>query len=267
MSISSGWVDSLFPDGHQPTPAANNERIAENSISKALLARWAVFDTFIKATRSIRGDVLNNNDRRDWLIFQTLPMVQHHDMDTFSALIYQCLHGVSTEVLRILQNSYSPSVVLGSAFNPTNAFLYVLDEAQVAGQRYMGAFADEGGTIPRPVLRPIIKCFSTPTFAKVIVSGTGFTLGLCKSSLTSGVGKDSEDWDVVRSTGDFYTREIQLDYISRHLPPWFLCSTSGIHLQTRMYDWPRGRYVGNKTRAIVHVFCSGTGLLPASWRN
>ena len=125
-------------------------------------------------------------------------------------------------VLRILQDSYSPSVVLGSAFNPTDAFLYVLDEAQVAGQRYMGAFADEGGTIPRPVLRPIIKCFSTPTFAKVIVSGTGFTLGLCKSSLASGVGKDSEDWAVVRSTGDFYTWEIQLDYISRHLPPSFL---------------------------------------------
>ena len=267
MSISSGWIDNLFPHGHQPTPAASNERIAENWISKALLARWAVFDTFIKVTKSIKGEVLDDNDRRDWLIFQTLPMVQHRDMDTFSALIYQCLHGVSTEVLRILQNSYSPSVVLGSAFNPTDSFLYVLDEAQVAGQQYMGAFADEGGTIPRPVLRPIIKCFSTPTFAKVIVSGTGFPLGLCKYSLPSGVGKDNEDWDVVRPTGDFYLRETQLDYISRHLPPSFLCSSSGIHLKTRMYDWLRGRYVGNKTRAIAHVFCSGTGLLPASWRN
>jgi hypothetical protein len=175
----------------------------------------------------------------------------------FSALIYGCLHGVSDEVLHTLQNSYGPSAALGSTLNSTPPFLYVLDKAQLAGQRYMGAFTDEGCTVPQPVLLPIIKWFCSPMFVKVIVSGTGFSLDLFTTALTSdvgGVGKDSGEWDVVRTTSDLSNRDIQLDYISRYLPPSFLRSPSGTHLKTRMYDWLRGRYVVNKIRAIAHVF-------------
>jgi hypothetical protein len=228
-----------------------------------------VFDTFVKVAKSIKGGVLDDSYRRDWLIFQILPLVRHNDMDSFSALIRSCLSGVSIGVLKGLQDLYNPSTVLGSAFHfTTNPFLYVLDEAQVAGQQYMGAFADSEVKVSRPVLRPLIKCFSSshPYSVKIIVSRTGFSLDLFETVVSSGVSKQPR-WESVHTTGDFSKPDIQLNYISRYLPPLFLQSQSGTHLKTRVYDWLRGRYVVNKNRAIAHVFYPGIGLLPASWKN
>ena len=58
-------------------------------------------------------------------------------------------------------------------------FIYVLDEAQVAGDSvkgHMGAFADANGAIRRSVLRPIVCAWTAPTGrdVNIIVSGTGF---------------------------------------------------------------------------------------------
>jgi hypothetical protein len=78
---------------------------------------------------------------------------------------------------------------------------------------------------------------------RIIVSGTGFSLKLFKTVLTSGVGKDSRAWDVVHTTGDFANENTQLAYISRYFPPSFLLSQSGHVLKARMYEWLRGRYV------------------------
>jgi hypothetical protein len=162
------------------------------------------------------------------------------------------------------------SVVLGSAFQPiTDSFCYVLDEAQVAGNQYMGAFADADGEIRQPVLRPIIRYLTSPSNdgIKVIVSGTGFSLNLFKTTRTSGVAKGSSQWRVVHNTGDFSDRDVQSKYVFRYLPRSFLISTSGAHLQTRIYDWLRGRYVVNRAQAIAYVFGLGIGLLSVTWRS
>jgi len=269
MSRSRNWTPSIFQDSSTtPTALQRNECIAENRISKALLARWVIFNTFIQEARSIKeGGVLDNDVRRDWLLFQALPIVHYKGMDLFSALILTCLSCVSDNVLQSLQLKYSPWDVLGSAFDSTvSPFVYVLDEAQVAGEQYMGAFADTDGSIERPVLRPIVKCLSE-NFAKVIVSGTGFSLALFRTVLGSGVGKSPRPaWDVTHATGDFSNQGTQLDYISLYLPPSFLITPSGAHLKTRMYGWLRGRYVLNKIRAIAHEFCSGTGSLLDTWK-
>ena len=51
--------------------------------------------------------------------------------------------------------------VLGDAFDPTvDTFFYVLNEAQVACDRYTGAFADTTNCNPRPVLRLFLSLFS-----------------------------------------------------------------------------------------------------------
>jgi hypothetical protein len=270
MSRSSGWICNLFQGGHPPTQSAQqlNERIAKYWVSKALLARWVMFDTFIDVAKTIKEGVLDDNVRRDWLIFQTLHLILYNDMDPFLALMNTCFRGVSDEVLQSLHTLYSPSTVLGSAFNSTtDSFFYVLDEAHVAARQYTRAFADTGGSVPRPVLRPIINYLSSSNSVNVIVSGTGFSHELFETALASGVDKGSLGWDVVHATGDFSNQDIQLAYISRYLTPSFLHSPSGTHLKTRMYGWLRGRYVVNKTRAIAHVYCSGIRLLPATWRN
>ena len=96
--------------------------------------------------------------------------------------------------------------MLGPAFNPTtDFFFYVLDEAQVAGNRYLGAFSDANGVVKQPVLRPIIRHLTHPPnrLIKVIVSGTGFSLDVFNTVLASGVSKVESKWHVPKESEKF----------------------------------------------------------------
>jgi hypothetical protein len=246
MSATEGWTDDIFKGPTASIQGANakNEKIALNRLNKVLLARWMVFRTFIEVARDRNAGNLPDTIKRDWLLFQILPLVVIDGEHPFVAFINDCLVGASTGVLDQFLDKLGPKVVLGSAFDPKHdTFFYVLDEAQIAGERYMGAFADANSEIPRPVLRPIVHALtaSSRLTIKIIVSGTGFSLDLFKTVLASGVGKDPDKWDVVRETGDFTNRDTQASYISRYLPPSFLLSQSGTALVTRMFEWLRGR--------------------------
>lgn len=84
-------------------------------------------------------------------------------------------------------SKFSPRSVLGSAFNSKrDIFSYVLDEAQVAGATYVGAFADATGKVCLLVLCLIIGVWTRIflEFIWFIVSGTGFPLNLFKTVLT-----------------------------------------------------------------------------------
>ena len=248
MSRSTGWTPDIFrgcdSEGAQSADSVNRA-IAFRQISKVLLARWIVFKTFIDVADQLRREgVSHDNIQQDWLLFQILPLVSINDMNPFLALISLALSCVHSEVLEALRASLNPSNVLGPSFK--DSFFYVIDEAQVAGRQYMGAFADQECINKRPVLRPIIQCMMGPahaSFIKVIISGTGFSLGLFEELMAPGVGKDSQasEFDVVHGTGDFSEPDTQLNYISSYLPPPFLASESGTHLVARVYGWLRGR--------------------------
>jgi hypothetical protein len=258
MSRTSGWNANIFTDsnseGLQSVNRNSEERngaIATNRISKAILARWAIFRAFIEVAQGLgRERKYKGNLKRDWLLFQILPLVPVDGLDPFSALISQALDSVDTHTLDTLRSSFTPQNVLGPAFDSKhNSFFYVIDEAQVAGERYMGAFANNSHTEPRPLLRPIIQEMTRPgafVAVKLIVSGTGFSLDLFKTLMASGTAKDSSLFDVIHTTGDFSKQDTQFNYISRYLPPTFLASTSGTCLKTRLYDWLRGRCVATK---------------------
>jgi hypothetical protein len=244
MRQSPGWIRDVFQDAAvDKVLAANqiNEEIAFRRISQVLLARWIIFGTFIKVARSLNAGALPASIKHDWLLFQILPVVLVGDMDPFLALS-RVLIGASPALLRQLKDPLSPSTVLGSAFNSsTDVFQYILDEAQVAGQQYMGCFADVDGKQKRPVLRPFIRFLAKYSVKDITtVSGTGFSPEILKTLLTSGVGKVG-DWDAVHETGDFQDQKVQEAYVSHYLPPTFLASHSCLMLMTRIYDWLRGR--------------------------
>ena len=202
-----------------------------------------VFRTFIEVAKKQNGDLLPNNIKHDWLIFQLLPLVKIDGKDPFLAFINSCLVEVSLQILEKFLDATGPAVVLGSALEHRDSFFYVLDEAQVAGAKYMGAFADATATAPRPVLHPIVRAWSRISAENIqfIVSGTGFSLDIFQTVLASGIGKVPEKWDVFHGTGDFTNPDTQSSYISRYLPPSFLLSESGTVLVSRMYEWLRGR--------------------------
>jgi hypothetical protein len=247
MEVTAGWTSNVFNglEGSNIQDAIDkNMKIAYNRLFKVLLARWLIFRAFIGVAVDQNGGVLPGNIKRDWLLFQILPL-EIDDDHPFVALIFNCLEGVSTGTLLHMLDEFKPSRVLGSAFNSKHdTFFYVLDEAQVAGQRFMGAFTDTDIVKPRPVLRPILMAWteSLGLTLKVIISGTGFSPDLFQVLFKSGLGgKQPEEWDVVHTMGDFTDRSIQKSYISRYLPAPFLLSPSGTALITRMFQWLRGR--------------------------
>ncbi|KIM32624.1 hypothetical protein M408DRAFT_20008 [Serendipita vermifera MAFF 305830] len=248
MSATSQWISDIF-ESRDPDKVSNantsNEGIVFNRISKVLLARRIVFRAFIEESRVLNDGALHEQIKLDWLLLQILPLVHVEDKDPFTALIHSCLIGATDGHLDSLNFGLAPTSVLGSAFNPTvDKFFHVLDEAQVAGKQYMGAFADADGEVPRSVLSPIVRHLTTldDPLVRVIVSGTGFSLEQFKNVLGSGVSKGEDPWDLEHTTGDFTDQNLQLAYISRYLPPSFLLSSSGEILKTRMYEWLRGRY-------------------------
>jgi hypothetical protein len=247
MWTTQGWVINIFKDRAQKDIAvadAENEKIAFNQIYKVLLARWMVFRTFIEVAKKQNGDLLPNNIKHDWLIFQLLPLIEVNGKDPFLAFINSCLVEASLQTLMRFLDATGPAVVLGSALEHCDSFFYILDEAQVAGEKYMGAFADATATAPRPVLHPIVRAWSyisAEDSIKFIVSGTGFSPDIFQTISTSGVGKVPEKWDVFHHTGDFREPGTQSSYISRYLPPSFLLSESGTVLVSRISEWLRGR--------------------------
>lgn len=249
MATSPGWKQNIFEDSNSKVinnASDDNERIALNRISKVSLARWIIFDTFIKVARSLNKGVLPGDIKYSWLLFQILP--SSWDQDPFLALIDSCLVRASADQLRELNLGFTATTILESEFKSSkpssDSFYYVLDEAQVAGHLFMGAFADAEGTRPRPVLCPIVRHLtSSPnSYTRVIISGTGFSPDLFKEVFTSGVGKVGL-MRVHYATGEFIDPKDQLRYITQYIPSDFLQSPSGKSLVDRSYNWLRGRYV------------------------
>ncbi|KAH9038699.1 hypothetical protein EDB85DRAFT_1860381, partial [Lactarius pseudohatsudake] len=229
ISESSGWTWDAFENHTQKDikiVSVVNEAIAFKWICKVLLTQWTISHAFVEVAKKLNVGKLPQNIKYDWLIFQMLPVVLIEDQHPFAAFMNSCLIGIG---------------VLGSAFNSSDNFFYVFDEAQVAGETYMGAFADKHGQIPWPVLCPIIGVSTLSESIQFIVWGTGFSLSLFQTVLSSGVGKAHPPWTVVHKMGEFRSQDLQGLYMSKYLPPTFLSSPSGTSLVRRMFEWLGGR--------------------------
>ena len=241
MQYSPGWVNDIF---EMENPAKDkcarvNETIAMCTLSKVLLARWIVLQTFIDVVKDDNQGKFPSSIRYDWLLFQ-LQSTMPHDPFTF---IFSQLSGASPETLSTLVIRYSFQVLSIIEAKP---FFCVIDEAQVAGKVYMGAFSSGDGKTPHPVLRPLVGNFKSFPSMRLIVSGTGFSLPLFTEVMGSNVSKATTPPFVDHFTGNFFEEEAQLSYVARYLPQTYLDSESGKHLKTRIRRWLRGRCVATK---------------------
>jgi hypothetical protein len=248
MKDSKDWVDNIFKDNDRAKVRKANKRnkqIVDRNISKVFSARWVVLDTFVRVAKDLHGGTLPDNIQRDWLLFQIHPIAQEFFLHAVS-----CLVGASPRMIEAVKERFLVSVLSPGLGLKIDSFFVVIDEAQVAGDTYMGAFSDRFDKIECGVLRPIILHMTwlsqlSGDLVKVIISGTGFSLEPFKTDGTE-VGGYTTMWDFVHTTGDFSDHNTQLAYNSRYLPPSFLLSDSGTYLQTRIYHWLRGRYVETK---------------------
>lgn len=272
MQDSPEWVHNIFEtNSSQGDRSANNQNevIASHIISRLFLARWIVLSTFIDVVMEDNQGTLPPNIRHDWLLLQldntlTTSMISS---DIFTGVMLQ-LSGASPKTLALLIEEYSAIITSNTGCHSIH---YIIDEAQAAGEACMGAFSSADGKTKHPVLRPIIQYFemNLPK-ARVIVSGTGFSLELFKDVVGSAVAKPSNFlWSVVSATGNFFEQEVQLSYVTHYLPPTYLVSDSGRHLKTRIRRWLRGRCVARKVlpsqlirslQTQVYSLLSGRGI-------
>ena len=252
MQHSPGWVKNIFK---MEDPAKfesvrdNNKAIARRTLSKVFLARWIVLETFIKVVMEDNQGKLPSSIRHDWVLFQ----LHHTDVpitEKPSTLRDPCTHifgvlsGASIATLTNLDMKYSSQV---HAIINVKPFFCVIDEAQFAGEVYMGAFSSGDGKTPCPVLRPLVDYFKEMLLGfRLIVSGTGFSLPLFTEVMSSAVSKVTTRPFVDHFTGNFFEEETQLSYVAHYLPHTYLDSESGKHLKTRIRRWLRGRCVATK---------------------
>ena len=251
MQDSPGWVNNIF-EMEDPAKVKSacvyNEKIAMRTLSKVFLARWIVLQTFIDVVKKDNRGKLPSSIRHDWLLFQLhttdVPTIKGPTMlhDPFTHIFWQ-LSGASPHTLSTLLIDYSSQVLKDIEAKP---LFCVIDEAQVAGEVYMGAFSSGDGKTPCPVLRPLVGYFKSLPSIRLIVSGTGFSLSLFTDVMGSNVSKATTPPFVDHFTGNFFEEEAQLSYVARYLPHTYLDSESGKHLKTRIRRWLRGRCVATK---------------------
>ena len=244
MKDTPGWYGRIFKDNQAIQDAKEtNVAIANRNLSKLFLARWIIFYAFLEAAKKLNNGELPQSIKHDWLLFQIAP--SHIDTSPTPLSLWglldpfvwamSALVGAGPTLLRTLTTEYI--LLVQGIIGLTTPYI-VIDEAQYAGEEYMGAFSSGNGE-ERPVLRPIVQYLRQEFEGiPVIVSGTGFSL-----PLSSNVAKANKiDWEVLHSTGDFFDETVQLSYVRRYLPP-LLQSASGRHLEARIRMWLRGRCV------------------------
>jgi len=248
---SPGWVNNIFEikgAAKFKSARAHNEMIATRTLSKVFLACWIVLKTFIDVVKQDNQGTLPSSILHDWLLFQLhpadIPDTEERPtlFDPFTRIVVK-LSGASQATLTDLVAHYSDQVL---AIIKVKSFFCVIDEAQVAGEEYKGAFSSSDGKTERPVLRPLVGYFKKHQVTRLIVSGTGFSLSLFTEVMNSNISKATKPPFVDHFTGNFFEQEAQLSYVARYLPHTYLDSESGKHLKTRIRRWLRGRCVATK---------------------
>ncbi|CAG8542620.1 15984_t:CDS:10, partial [Acaulospora colombiana] len=175
---SLSWNGDIFQGetGGLRYPIANkssrNERILESGLKKLMTARDLVFVEFLDVYKEVNGGEVDERAKFDWLLFQILPNVRINGMDPFSALVEFFLDDVDYEMVDHLDASTPIFKDLPNLNSRYPRFLYVLDEAQDADGRYMGAFSDPDGYFPEPVLSALARFLTNGNGIGTIIAGS-----------------------------------------------------------------------------------------------
>ncbi|KAG8811178.1 hypothetical protein FRC17_002596 [Serendipita sp. 399] len=251
MRFHRDWRENIFTNNPSQEEIESNNAsnlvIAEKLLLKVLIARWVVFSVFIEVAKELNNGHLPTNLKHEWVLFQALPRMSR--IDIFHSIIDNCLLGFEYDTLQAFMKEFDTRKILGSQFDPaTEEFVYVLDNAQVAGELCPYAFADARNGSPCSVLRPIIGAMhrtnSNLRPIRIVLSGANLSIGMLENMLTSsvGIGK-SALWRQEDDINDFMDQNAQLAYLSRYLPPSFLKSPTGKTFKARMSEWIQGWHV------------------------
>ncbi|THU87894.1 hypothetical protein K435DRAFT_969716 [Dendrothele bispora CBS 962.96] len=251
-----------------------NWSIAERWFKALLLARFALFETFLSEIQ-VQNMSSGVYTRRKWLLLQALsfPILGE---DIF-ALLTQKIGAFTTAAIdQALKHYWAKTDGLLKDLERSNSFkrniFLVIDEAQDGVRNLRSAFKsglnDTGfpyeNRKQRPVLRQLIHVFShvlatqesLGCAATFVVTGTGVSVGMLREATSSTTYKKTSFFEVFR-TGGFDTPESQTEYVRKYLGHDFVDSEKGQELIDRLWTWLRGRH--RFTAEFIALFISNNG--------
>lgn len=186
--------------------------------------------------------------RRRWVLFQVLPPYLTAGLeDVFSVLLKRLDLAKSGELETVysdLEQKIFTRGVLPTDNMSSLPFYIVIDEAQVAADRFSKSFRSESEQDFRPILREFYKFFMQQRRVKgIVIAGTGLSQKAVHTALASSSAKATDrQSNVFFNTGLFLSDDpSQTLYIRKYLD--LSGNNTDNRLMQRIQRWFAGRYV------------------------
>ena len=223
---------------------SENSSAAQRTFAMLLCARFFILEQLVQRFPA-NTNVMDA--RRRWVLAQVLPPWRNTE-DLFVIVLRGLRRAEAETMLDITRESLRRIKAKRTDVFPEEAmtpFIVVIDEAQVAAD--CPKFFRSASGERRPILREMVGLFqSSRFFTKIILSGTGLSMGMVKKAVGSLSAKRvlGETQEVFTNVGRFSGEDSsqQEAYIRRYLT---LSSNdiSDKRLLERMKYWFSGRYV------------------------
>ncbi|KAM6498794.1 hypothetical protein JOM56_006742 [Amanita muscaria] len=251
------WISDLSPLSSEKRTVQSelNSLIASKPLKKVLAARIVVFELFLELAIQVDGE-LQEKHKRIWLLFQLFDQLdsQGGTLHPFVRIIRHCLPHASAEALDILIGRLG---TIRARYLPPSRFIVGLDEAQQAIRLYPRSFVSStDNEVFRSILREIVKVF-TKSPIKLVVSGTGLSLGDLEDSMASGVSKPANTTILFHELGMFETWPKLKAFLERYIPASFSETPSGYRLQQRIREYLLGRRYRFSVSFLEYLLMNG----------
>ena len=244
--VTTEMLQSMSSWRNAPPDLSKNGIDARRAFAMLLCARVFILN---KLVQHFPAETNITDARRRWVLAQVLPPRLEHSEDLFVTVL-QALRNADTDVMNRITLDLMGDIMT----KRTNLFpkgrrtplFVVIDEAQVAAKK-LKLFPSTLGSEPRPILREVVLFFQSSLlqFNKIILSGTGLSMGMVKNATESASAKavPARAQKVFSNVGRFAREDpSQEAYIRRYLT----LSDDDIsdkRLLERMKFWFSGRYV------------------------
>ncbi|KAJ6536553.1 hypothetical protein DFH09DRAFT_1178826 [Mycena vulgaris] len=236
-----GWAAGFRPRPDSADTIEKNAGMVSRVFSAVLLARLLLFQQFLEMASA---DGLTEEHKRQWLLMQLCPSLFP---DRRFAPPFEKLSDIMTnEDNPYTREDISDALRKIRKLLGEDAHLFlVLDEAQAAAKKFLGAFADG-----KPLLTEIMRVWGSHTAEDhtFIFAGTDIPKTVLE------LNEEDSGYVWCSGTGRFDTAEAQVRYVSSFLPAAFSTSPSGSLLLSRMSTWLLGRH--RFTAAFIDVLLS-----------
>ena len=246
FTVATEMLQSMSSWRTDPESLSNNGAAANRTFAMLLCARLFILKQLVQ---HFPAETNVTDARRRWVLAQVLPPRLERGEDLFVKVL-RALRNADTDVmLRIAEDLLYDILTKRTNLFPEGGrtpLFVVIDEAQVAAGD-LKFFPSTLGNELRPILREVVLFFQSShlTFNKIILSGTGLSMGMVKNATRSLSAKAAPTrvQEVFSNVGCFTRGDpSQEAYIRRYLS----LSDNDISdklLLERMKFWFSGRYV------------------------